>query len=175
MIALRPLAGLALATLAFAGAACRDIGRFDTGADHYEGAIVAAEFVRRGMPDDVRLCLTLDTNHLDDAPGTLTSSDGRFARTPLTPMSVLANDPISTLSFGSGRTRNLLFAARASGDAGATDLVAVISLMDSGGVEVRLLAPGAAPADDGGPRTAPGVFGVFTMERRAGGCPFGPT
>jgi len=165
---------LALSALALG---CRDLGRWSTGADHYEGAIIAAEFVRRGMPDDTRLCLTLDTNHLDDAPGTITTSDGRFSRAPLVPMTVLAHDPLSTLSFGSGRTKNLLYAARASTDAGAVDLVAVVSLMDSGAVEVRLLHPGALPeVGDGGDAGAPpGLFAVWSLERRTGPCPFGPS
>ncbi len=146
--------------------ACRDLARFDSAGDHYEGAVVPAEFVRVGVSSDARMCLTLDTNRLEEAPGTLTTSDGRFARTSLQPIAPVHHDALSTLSFGAGRTKNLMFSAQPGADAGAPVLV-IVSLMDSGGIEVRFVAPGTGP---GGPP----VFAVFPLEKKGGVCPFGP-
>lgn len=154
---------LACATLA---TACRDLARFDSAGDHYEGAVVPAEFVRVGVASDTRLCLTLDTNRLDEAPGTLTTSDGRFVRTPLQPIAPVQHDALSTLSFGAGRTKNLMFSAQPVADAGSPVLV-IVSLMDSGGIEARFVAPGPGPG-------APLVFAVFPLEKKGGVCPFGP-
>lgn len=162
--ALRSLFAVSSFVLALACGGCRDVARFDSNGDHYEGSVIAAEFVRTGVETGTTLCLTLDTNRLDDAPGTVSSSDGRFARTPLVPMPPVAHDPLSTLSFGTGRTRNLLFGAHAVTDAGEADVLVVVSLMDSGNVEVRLVKPGS-----------PSVFAIFPLERRVGVCPFGPT
>lgn len=147
--------------------ACRDASDFDTrGKDHYGGAVVSGSFVRSGIEGTTRMCLTLDTARLQDAPGTLTTSDGRFKDTPLRPIPQVWHDPISTLSFGDGRRQNLVYVAAANEDGGATDTMAIVSLMQSGAIEVRLLrgAPQAAPS-----ATAP-VFGVFTLERREGKC-----
>jgi hypothetical protein len=99
------------------------------------------------------------------------------------------HDPLSTLSFGDGREKNLIYmAAPTAGSADAADsgdVLVVVSLMTSGGVEVRLLrgapatsAAGAA-ADagdvDGGAAPAAAqanVFGVFQLARQAGPCSY---
>lgn len=149
-------------------AGCRDVSAFDTrGRDHYEGAVVSGSFVRSGITDGTRMCLTLDTARLQDGPGAVTTSDGRFRDTALRPIPQVWHDPISTLSFGEGRRQNLVYAVTPAEDGGlGADTLAVVSLMQSGAVEVRLVrgAPGAAPN-----AVAP-VFGVFTLERREGGC-----
>lgn len=165
----------------FGTAGCRDISRFDSGADHYEGTVVSAAFVRTGIAASTRLCLTLDTEHLDDAPGEVWSSDGTFAKTALAPIPPLAHDPLSTLSFGDGRAKNLMFAARKQADAGASEVFLIVSLMDSGDVEVRLLTPGSSQpallvdAGLGSPAPFTGIFAVFPLERKPGVCPFGPS
>src|SRR3974390_2630780 len=82
---------------------CADVTRFSNSGDHYEGAIVAGDFVRAGFGAQVGVCVVLDANHLQDAPGTLTSSDGRFRNTPLRPIPQVWHDSLSTLSFGEGR------------------------------------------------------------------------
>lgn len=158
--------GFALAC-ALLSTACRDLARFDSAGDHYEGAVVPAEFVRVGVTSDARMCLTLDTNRLEEAPGTLTTSDGRFVRSPLQTIAPVQHDALSTLSFGAGRTKNLMFSAQPAADAGASVLV-IVSLMDSGGIEVRFVAPGSAVG-------APPVFAVFPLEKKGGVCPFGPS
>jgi hypothetical protein len=156
------LASLALAT------GCADVTRFSSVGDHYEGAVVAGDFVRAALAPTTSLCLVLDANHLQDAPGTLTSNDGRFARTPLRPIPQIWHDPLSTLSFGEGRVQNLVYIVSPFADADALgDITAVLSLMQSGNVEVRLFR--GAPAIDAG---AGNLFGVFTLTRTAGQCSF---
>jgi hypothetical protein len=151
---------------------CRDVDRWSSRDGRYEGSVVAAEFVRSGVAAGTHLCLVLDTTRLQDQPGSITSSDGRFSKTPLVPINTVLHDPLSTLSFGSGRAKNLLFGARRqSGDDGGVgeDLLVVVSLMESGGVEVRLLRPSGDP--DAG--TTSGVFALFPLEHADGPCSFG--
>lgn len=162
----RALATVAISLAALAAAQCKNVRQYSTGAEErYEGGVVKGNFVRSGVGEDAKLCLSLDADRLSDAPGTLTSSDGRFKATPLRPVPQFFHDPISTLSFGEGRTRNIVYAAQA-GD--GQDVFAVLSLMESGDVEVRLLR--GAPGADAGP--AP-VFAVFLLKREKGAaCSF---
>jgi len=160
---------LAIASSAFAGigaAGCRNVREFSTGADErFEGGVVKGTFVRAGVGEDTKVCLHLDADRLSDAPGTLSSSDKQFTRTPLRPIPQVFHDPLSTLSFGEGRSRNLVYAAQG---ADGHDVFAVVSLMESGDVEVRLLR--GAPGADAGP---PPVFAVFLLKREKGAaCSF---
>ena len=155
--------------------ACRDVSGFSTQGDHFEGPVVQANFVRAGIDPSTTMCLTIDTNHLQDAPGALWTSDGRFAATALRPVPQIWHDPLSTLSFGQGRTKNLVYVASAQStdaDLGG-ESVAIVSLMDSGNIEVRLLrgAPGG-PASDAGTPSPANLFAVFNLQRRSGACPF---
>lgn len=147
-------------------AGCHDVDRWSTGGGRFEGAVVSAEFVRSGVAAGTKLCLTFDSARLGDAPGTLSTSDGRFRRVTLAPVSALTHDPLSTLSFGSGRAKNFIFSARGGSDAGSEDAFVVVSLMESGDAEVRLMRP---PSTD----QPSGVFGVFPLERAQGPCSFG--
>jgi hypothetical protein len=165
----RPIV-LSAALAASLAAACTDVSRFSNAGDHYQGTIAAGDFVRAGFDPSASLCLVLDANHLQDAPGTLTSSDGRFASTPLRPIPQIWHDPLSTLSFGEGRVQNLVYAVTPIADADALgDIVAVVSLLQSGGVEVRLFR--SAPAIDAGPGGT-SLFGVFSLSRGSGACSF---
>jgi hypothetical protein len=161
--------GFVVGASVFAIVGCRDLSRFSTSGDRFEGAVVPAEFVRSGIDTGTSACLTLDTDHLQDSPGTLSTSDGRFAATPLRPIPQLWHDSLSTLSFGEGREKNLLYVATPSPDAGDNgDVMVVVSLMTSGNVEVRLLrgAPNAAAP------SGASLFGVFQLDRREGKCSF---
>ncbi len=164
----RASASVTLALVLASASACRDVDAFDTrGRDHYVGAVVAGSFVRSGVAFGTRLCLTLDTTRLQDAPGTITTSDGRFRGTALRPIPQVWHDPISTLSFGDGRRRNLLYVATPEEDGGpGVDVMAIVSLMQSGEVEVRMMR--GAPQE--GPPATPPLFGVFTLQRREGPC-----
>ncbi|CAN5902492.1 hypothetical protein BH11MYX4_BH11MYX4_52620 [soil metagenome] len=164
------------AALAFA-LACRDVSRFSSKGDHYEGDIVKGNFVRSGLAEDAKLCLVLDAEHLQDGPGSVTSSDGRFRATPLRPIPQVWHDPLSTLSFGDGRRQNLVYVATPNADGGeaggGADIMIILSLMTEGGVEIRMMR-GAPQTDSGTPAatTTPPLFGVFTLDRREGSCSF---
>ena len=149
---------------------CHDLSRFSNNGDHYEGTIVPEDFVRAGFGASTRLCLVLDANQLQEMPGTITSDDNRFASTPLRTIPQIWHDPLSTLSFGEGRLQNLVYVATPSAavDPGG-DVVAVVSLMQSGGVEVRLFR--GAPQIDAGPG-GNNLFGVFSLTREPGQCSF---
>ncbi|MDP9033784.1 MAG: hypothetical protein M3O50_03180 [Myxococcota bacterium] len=155
-------------------AACRDLSSFSTAGDHFEGVVVSADFVRTGVDLGTRVCMTLDADHLQDTPGLLWSSDGRFRAAPLRPIPQIWHDPLSTLSFGEGRLKNLLYVATASapfGDGNGNDVFAVVSLMQSGRVELRLLRSTPSLAADGStPGAGGGVFAVFDLSRGGGPC-----
>ncbi len=160
--------GVMMVTLALA--ACQDASRFSTGTDHYEGVVVAGSFVRAGIDEGTRMCMTFDANHIQDAPGTLTTSDGRFKNSPLRPMPQIWHDPLSTLSFGEGRSQNMMYvAAPDSAVDPQGDVTVVVSLMESGSVEVRLMR--GAPAPPGG-TSPPPLFAVFPLDMTPGECPF---
>lgn len=173
---------VALATLLIIGvgalSACRDVAQFSSHGDRFQGKVVNGRFLRTGVAENTAACLTLDTDRLQDTPGTLTTSDGRFNATPLRPIPQIWHDPLSTLDFGDGRVQNLLYAATPlAGDAGpeeAQDVFVVVSLMQQDHhVEVRILR-GAPPADAGAAPAgvASAVFAVFHLEREKGPCEF---
>jgi hypothetical protein len=138
----------------------------------YAGCVVPADFVLAGVGPTTEVCLTFDPNNLQTAPGTLTSSDGRFSEAPLRPIPQLWNDPLSTLNFGQGRLKNLIYMVTPQGDAAAGgDITAVVSMMDSDGLELRLVrgAPPVGVTDAGGPG-ASNVFAVFPLTLHRNGC-----
>jgi hypothetical protein len=135
---------------------CRDHSRFSSNGDHFEGPVVSGAFVRSGIKDDVRMCLTLDAERLEDAPGIVTTSDGRYKGMGLKPIPQVWHDSLSTLSFGTGRERNLLYTIE--------DVTFVVSLMQHGGIEVRMMR--GAIGDQ------LGLFAVFMLDRKPGACSF---
>jgi hypothetical protein len=157
---------------------CRDLSGFSTGGDRFEGAVVQGDFVRAGVGPLTNLCLSLDTDHLQDAPGALSTDDGRFHAATLRPIPQIWHDPLSTLSFGEGRLKNLMYVAAAStpfADGMDGNVFVVVSLMQSGHVEVRLLrsAPTDATGDSGSPSAPAGnVFAVFDLTRQTGPCSY---
>ncbi len=165
----------ALSALLATSMGCKSVARFSSrSGDHYEGDVVKGNFVRAGVAEDARMCVILDANHLQDSPGTLSTSDGRFKGTPLRPIPQIWHDPLSTIAFGDGRVQNLVYVATPAGPAGDTqDIMIFMSLMDEGGIEVRLVR--GAPQVDGGPPAAGHslpMFGIFTLDRRDGACSF---
>jgi hypothetical protein len=171
---------LALAGSLLACAGCRDLSQFSTGGDRFEGAVVQGDFVRAGIGPLTNLCLTLDTDHLQDAPGAISTDDGLFHAVALRSIPQIWHDPLSTLSFGEGRLKNLVYAAEASlpfADGLDGSVLVLVSLMQSGHVEVRLLrgAPGLTQtATDSGTPGAPAgnIFAVFDLTRQPGPCSF---
>jgi len=168
------LANVAGIALALGGTDCRDLSSFSTGGDRFEGPVVSGDFVRAGVADQTHLCLSLDADHFQDGPGLLATDDARFASAPLRPIPELWRDPLSTLSFGEGRLRNLIYVVTATepfNDGNGDDVLAVISLMQSGDVEVRLLrgAPPLGPNDGG---AGGNLFAIFVLSRQKGPCSY---
>ena len=168
-----------IGTLLATAVGCREVSRYSNRGDHYEGDVVKGSFVRAGIAEDARMCVTLDAEHLQDQPGTFTTSDGRFRNTTLRPIPQIWHDPLSTMAFGDGRKQNLVYVATPVAPAGDTgDVTVILSLMDEGGLEIRVMrgAPQASPAPDDGGVVAvlqtPPMFGIFTLERREGTCTF---
>lgn len=170
---MRPVVcGLAAVFVLAGVAACRDLSGFSTtDGDRYEAPVVNAGFVLAGMRPDTTLCLTLDTDHLQDAPGAVSTDDGLFHKVPLRPIPQIWHDPLSTLSFGEGRLQNLIYVATSSsGD----DVFIVVSLMQSGDIEVRLLRGAPSLPGDGGatPSSGGNLFALFDLKRKEGPCSY---
>ncbi len=161
----------ALASLAVVS--CRDLEGFSTtGDESYEGVVVPAYELRRAvapaLDPGTTMRLTLDVARLQSnvpgEAGMMTTTDGLFSATPLLPIEPLWHDTLSGLTFPEGRLRSVLYYVRASDSAPApyagVNVLAVISLMVDGSVEVRLI---------GGPD--PDVlYGVFRLRKtRPGG------
>jgi hypothetical protein len=167
---------LALGAISLA-AACRDLSGFNSNGGSYQGAVVDAPFVLAGVDGgSTSLCLTLDTGHLQDTPGNLSTSDGRFHAVPMRSIPQIWQDPLSTLQFGEGRLKNLMYMVRAStpfADGMGNDVLAVVSLMQSGDIEVRLIRGAPDVASDGGTSsTMQNVFAIFDLTRQSGPCSY---
>lgn len=152
------------------GTGCRDLERFDTGdGEAYCGPIIDSDFTRQGFAEGLGLRLTLDIDALELAPGSIRTNDTdsglcspEFDDAQLRVTRQLLADPLSLLEFGS--TRDYNFVAWVDSQCRGSAL-AVVSLMHTGEVEVRLLRR-ADPLDPG----APDDFGVFQLKR--GDCNF---
>lgn len=160
-----------LLVVALTLAACDDLSRFRTdGASVYRGEVAGEEgisFLRRGFSPDTVLELELDPTRPDvPQPGSLTSSvdpasgERVFDATPLRSIAPLQHDVLSEYDFpGGGRVRNYLYLARPdSGPLAGRDAMIFISLLDDGGVEVRVIA-GEGIEENGD------HFGLFRMAR----------
>jgi hypothetical protein len=151
---------------------CRDLSGFSTtNGDTYQGAVVGAGFVLAGIVPDTKLCLTIDTDHLQDTPGAISTDDHMFGKTPMRPIPQIWHDPLSTLSFGEGRVKNLVYVTTPTT---GNDVFVVVSLMQSGDIEVRLLRSAPSLAIEGGAPPAPqdNLFAVFALKRQEGACSF---
>ena len=164
----------ALPSLAFSSG-CHDLSGFTTGGgNHYEGCVVPADFVRVGIDATTSMCLTFDADHLQDVPGAITTSDGRFSAAPIRSIPQVWHDALSTFSFGEGHQKDLLYAATAStpyADGNGNEVFVVVSLLQSGDVEVRLLRAVPEAFLDAGTASANGdVFALFDLTRKPGAC-----
>jgi hypothetical protein len=169
-----------LAALA-ALAGCRDLSGFTTNGDSYQGAVVDAPFVLAGIDGGTTsLCLTINTDHLQDSPGALSTSDGRFHASALRSIPQIWQDPLSTFQFGEGRLKNLMYMVRATTpytDGEGNDVLAVVSLMQAGDIEVRLIRSAPDVGADGGvlsgtSGTTQNVFAIFDLNRQTGPCSY---
>jgi hypothetical protein len=176
--------GFALAfSLCLAG--CPSLDRFDTpGTSAYCGSILGAPlfhagFVPTGVRPSLELRLKLDTAALSTRPGTLTSNDletgfcsadghALFEEAPLRAIPELAHDTLSQLDFGEGHEQN--FFAWVDSNCQGT-MLAVVSMLTNGTIQVRLMKPAADPPPNAGPEQQPG-FALFNMKRNDSGCGF---
>lgn len=181
-----------LLAAALGSASCKNLDRFDTqGAAAYCGDLVSGPSFHDGFvaanvePPSIRLKLTLDTSQLNsltdnkmtqvgrlwtnDREQGLCSKDGEalFQSSPLRTIPQVYHDSLSTLTFGEGHDEDF-FAWTDSTCQGT--MLAVVSLLRSGDIEVRLFKPAPLPAD-GGPETRPG-FALFYLKRQKNGCEF---
>jgi hypothetical protein len=174
---LRPLrlCGASLFSVAMAAGAlvgCRDLSGFSTtDGDSYQGTVVNADFVLAGMATNTNLCLTIDTNHLQDTPGAISTSDGMFSKVPMRSIPQIWHDPLSTFTFGEGSVKNLIYISTSST---GQDVFVVVSLMQAGDIEVRLIrgAPGTVPDGGGAESSGGNLFALFDLQRQEGACSF---
>jgi hypothetical protein len=146
---------------------CRDLDRFDTGeTGAYCGQIIDGDFTRRGFDAGLGMRVTLDIPALQVAPGTLSTNDAetgrcapqpQFDHAPFQVTPELFSDPLSLLEFGATRDHNFVAWVDSTCEGNA---LAVVSLMHTGDVEVRLLRRGEQAETPG-----PGDFGVFQLQR----------
>lgn len=158
-------------------ASCRELDQFTTNGDHFEGTIVAADFVRTGIAPGTTMCLSFDAAQIQASPGSLSTSDGTFQQAPMRPLPQLQNDPLSLYTFGEGRIKNLVYAAHASvadGGAGVVpDPLLFVSLLQNDDIELRVvrsapeLGDAAPPPGAGAP-----VFALFPLSRKPGPCTY---
>jgi hypothetical protein len=152
-----------LAALLLAG--CKDVTSYSTAPDEsYCGSVIQGPFVRSGLSPSVQMRLTFDADALDRAPGRVSTSDGLLQDTPLRVVPEVFHDPISTLNFGEGRRRNLIYAVTPKEQGPA--VVVILSLLENGEVEARLFR---APTGPEGTREG-AIFGVFPLQKRKGTC-----
>jgi hypothetical protein len=159
---------------------CRDLSRFDTGPNEaYCGSIVTSEFIRKGFtpenePPNLPMRLRLDTDKMTTEPGVISTNDGEagvchpfafFTNAKLRAIDEVFHDELSFVEFGEGREHNFF----AWVDSCQGPVLAVVSLMKSDDVEVRLLKPGVIEPTT--PADAPG-FALFVLHRQAGSCGF---
>jgi hypothetical protein len=174
-----------VAAVSFAFLGCRSLDRFDTsGAPAYCGTILKAPLFQDGLLPDgaepgLNLRLEIDTDRLTTRPGTLTSNDAVFGLcsgkggalfqdAELRAIEEIVHDSLSNLEFGDGHQHD--FFAWVDSTCQGT-MLAVVSLLTNGSVEVRLLKPAAEPPDGAGSEMRPG-FALFYMRRSETGCGF---
>ena len=153
-------------------AGCKDLDRYSTEpGQSYCGKIVSACMVRRGFSEGVCMRMTFDAHHVSDRPGTLSTSDGMFAETPMRAIPELSHDPLLMFTFGDGREKNFLFTAEPAQPERGPGVNVVVSLMHSGEAEVRLIRGAAEKDEPLCTLDGPALFGVFApLQRQEGSC-----
>jgi hypothetical protein len=147
-------------------------------------------FIRSGFLATTVLDLTFDPAHAAPvegesmSPGTITTyvcdadgqsacasdvrSRGHFDRATLEPIPELSHDALGFYELpGGGRLRSYIFGVRFSSGEGLFEIarhaMVFVSLLESGRVELRIVAPSVLGAD--GSELHPALFGVFSLER----------
>jgi hypothetical protein len=153
-------------------AGCKNLDRFDTQkGESFCGSLSAANYgfeYWTGRTEELKVALTLDTSKLDGVPGRLRSNDADFG--PCSPHAIFEDVPIrvvrkalgdriAEIRLGDDHEEEVLafVDSTCSGS-----MVAIISLVQDGSAELRLLRP--APEIDT-PVTAQPRFGVFGLAK----------
>jgi len=161
------------------------------GSDSEDGQ---SSFIRQGFPSHTRMDMTFDpakaSAYADpgeplEPAGTIDTyicgvddsacppdarMPGSFRNSALELIPNLTHDALSEYDFpGGGRLRSYIFVSRfqladelASRQGAA---MVFVSLMDNGGVELRVISPAELASD--GSVASPGLFGVFVLKRRS--------
>jgi hypothetical protein len=189
------LAQVSLALAALASLSCRSLDRFDTKEGQaFCGSLVAAPsfhdgFVVDGQPAaELKMKITnVDTTQINGSSDNrmavvayLSSNDGKyglcapsgqalFEHSPIRTIPPLDHDALSTLTFGEGHDEDF-FAYTDSTCQGT--MVAVVSLLRKGDIELRLFKP-APPPDAAAPADKRPGFALFYLSRNTEtGCGF---
>lgn len=156
---------------------CHDLDEFASGDGVFRGEIIGSDgdVFRQGFPPHTVLELSFEPELAEGrqgpgvSPGRVTThvcapsateceqrSDGPIVDAELQPFDALQHDVLGDYDFpGPGRVRNYILSVRTvAGD----DAMVFVSLMEAGGIELRVMA--AAPEPDGEP-----FFGVFPLKR----------
>lgn len=168
----RAIVAVALLSLALASG-CDSYDRFRTGGDRgvFRGTVLGegeASFIRRGFAAGTVLELSFDPAAIErPTVGTLTTiapDDTRVLdAVPLESITPLSHDLLSELTFpGAGRLETFLLLARpTTGRLAGRDVMVFLSLLDTGDVEVRVIA-------GTGDEARGDVFGVFPLSLTRG-------
>jgi hypothetical protein len=163
----------------------------------FEGRVIGGEggddasFIRTGFPARTVLALTFDPakavpgDEAAEPAGTITSYKcesepcdeddripGSFEDAELEPIPQLSHDALGVYEMpGSSRLRNYIFGARFTSGEGLFAVprhaMVFLSLLESGRIEVRILAPSVLGGPTGDAVIHEAMFGVFTLGRRA--------
>ena len=152
---------------------CSDVSEYSTDeGECYRGSIVEADFVRSCFDGQTEMVLTFDVNDLSAGraeAGSLSTSDGRFTATTLQQPCELRHDVLSLFRFPASQGEN--FITHTFDPLQATTLT-VISLIEDGSVEARLMRAGFEPVECSEDAPAPDctdahspLFGLFRLKR----------
>jgi hypothetical protein len=161
-------------------ASCRSLDRFNTiKPAAYCGAIVGTPpfnvgFIQTGAPPNLELRLQIDTDSLTSLPGSLSSNDAAngfckpaalFDEAPLRAIPEILHDQLSQADLGEGHQYTFFAWVDPTCE---NSMLAVVSLLTNGAVEVRLMRPGPDVPDAS---KGPG-YALFYLQRSDTGCGF---
>jgi hypothetical protein len=161
---MRLLHTCAYTALGLALLACDDLSSFSTDeGELYTGEVLDAEIIRKGFEAGTALEMTFDVSQAEGdeehvGPGAITTippEEGEvlFQEADLLPISSILHDSLSGFDFPTGRLKNYMYFAAASGTYEGRLALVVVSLLSDGNVEVRIIL---GPQD---------LYGVFPMEK----------
>ena len=137
--------------LIFCLGACLDVRDFE---GSWEGDVIGEDAIRQGFAKGTRVApLALADVDLHRVSATLSTSDGKFKKTPLSRVAKFSNDTLSGLVFEGNDVRTYMFNARLETEASGCPATVLISLFSDDHVEIRMIR-----SND--------LFGVFHLTRK---------